>query len=353
MSDPWSTPGGPSGSDEPDATPPAPPPPGTPPPAGTPPPPAVPAGAGQPPTSPSRRDDHVASIPLRPMGLGELLDAVFTLLRRVAVPAAVAVLLVMGPIQVLASVGAADSLNVLEQLQDPEAFAAQNPDPFAASGLNAFSMLGLVLSVLAGSWISPALVWLALRSDDDPPPGVGAVLGRGFGWFPRLFGATVLLSLGIFVPVGVVVGVVVALAAATGPALLVLLLPIGLLAIVALAGWFVLNSLLPAIVVIEDRGVTDAIRRSWSLWRARFWPLLGYLVVGAIVVQLLAGALSFPFTVPALLGVPGAAVLVAVGGIVSTLVATPITTYYALAVYFDTRIRTEGYDVAVQARRLS
>lgn len=283
------------------------------------------------------------------MAISELLDAVFKLLRKVAIPAAVTTVLLLGLFQILPAIGAAEAPSIMEAFNDPEAFAEGNQDPFAT--LNGWTLVGILLTAFAASWVAPALTWLALRSDDDPLPTAGATIGAGWRWFPRAFGASWLLGLMIWVPVMALLGVILVLGNSS-PGAYLLVLPWLLVALPAGIAWYVIGSLVTPVIVIEDLGAWASIRRSWELWRKRFWPLVGFLVVGWIVVQMLAGAVSTPFSLAGLFGLPGSVVFLALGGIVSVMVATPITTFYTLAVYFDTRIRTEGYDVAIQADEL-
>jgi hypothetical protein len=118
-----------------------------------------------------------------------------------------------------------------------------------------------------------------------------------------------------------------------------------------------------SIVVVEDIRGTGAMGRSWRLVRGLTWKVLGVtLLAGLImialflVVGLLFAAISIPFlqgSIEAGQG-PGPgfyALNTAVSAIATTLV-TPVFTLVTVLLYFDARIRKEGFDLAVMAEQL-
>lgn len=139
--------------------------------------------------------------------------------------------------------------------------------------------------------------------------------------------------------------------------------------LVPCAGWFtglgiaifylwVVIPLAVLILVLEKQSAQGAIRRAWSLGRRRFWYLLGYVLVLTLLswvivigpVLLLAGLFGDLF--------------VTVGGTefnwVSQMIQSvlmlllgifyiPLQTSAMVLVYFDLRVRTEGFDLALQA----
>src|SRR6266508_554452 len=107
-------------------------------------------------------------------------------------------------------------------------------------------------------------------------------------------------------------------------------------------------------VVIEWLGPVKSMRRSLALVRPRFWPVLGIAVVSGLLATFLKGVLSTPFTLGAeLVGFRWGFILLAIGSIVPALVASPFVSIVATLVYFDARIRHEGFDLQMIARGLA
>jgi hypothetical protein len=136
------------------------------------------------------------------------------------------------------------------------------------------------------------------------------------------------------------------------------------------------NPLIPAVVVLEASGPwsspTDgafdrlgnwlqrsilSIYRAWSLARRRFWPLLGYVLVlylfSLIVVNGPAAVASFLLgeLVPPLGDTTTQAVMAAIiqglVQLVGILIYLPLQLAAFTLIYFDLRVRTEGFDLAV------
>lgn len=125
-------------------------------------------------------------------------------------------------------------------------------------------------------------------------------------------------------------------------------LPLGL---VALATFTVFTG---HAVIIEQLGPAGALKRSFSLVKTRFWPLLGTGIVYYLLSTVVSYIVAFPFSFVA--GIAAAAtesfVPFALTSLMEGLVGAIITPFMAVGltlVYFDTRIRTEGYDLEVMA----
>lgn len=109
-------------------------------------------------------------------------------------------------------------------------------------------------------------------------------------------------------------------------------------------------------VIIEQQGPGSAIGRAFALGKARFWPLLGTGVVYYLLSSVLSYIVALPFGLAA--GVATAvtesfvplALTYVVEGLLGSVI-TPFMTVGLTLVYFDTRIRTEGYDLEVMARQ--
>ncbi len=130
----------------------------------------------------------------------------------------------------------------------------------------------------------------------------------------------------------------------TGPGLLVFLS-------------FIVGPLIPCAVVIERLEWFQPISRAWDLARRRFWWLLGFAVIFYLFNQL---AVSGPtFLINYLAGLAfGSNASMPTAATISTLISTVVVSLIRLVVlpiqitawtlvYFDLRVRTEGFDLAL------
>jgi hypothetical protein len=112
----------------------------------------------------------------------------------------------------------------------------------------------------------------------------------------------------------------------------------------------------PAVVVEGERG--GAIGRSWRLSKGLGWHIFGTLVLAFIISLIISTIISVPsLIVTANETVNGtvsstAWVVRAIFGAIATLVVTPFTSAVGVLLYFDARIRKEGFDLAVMAREV-
>jgi hypothetical protein len=121
---------------------------------------------------------------------------------------------------------------------------------------------------------------------------------------------------------------------------------------VALAVMALSVAVAPA-VVVEELGPIQGVRRSWSLMRRRFWPVLGVALLAGLISNVLGQVLGVVPTFAGLIvGLEWGWILIAVGGILTALVTTPIVAIVATLQYFDARIRFEGFDLQVIAAEL-
>jgi hypothetical protein len=109
----------------------------------------------------------------------------------------------------------------------------------------------------------------------------------------------------------------------------------------------------PAIVV-EELGPLQGMRRSYTLARSRFWPTMGISLLAGVMSYFLGSLLATPFSIAALfIGFRWGWILLGLGGVLSALVSRPFVAIVATLLYFDARIRTEGFDLQVIAANLA
>ena len=179
-----------------------------------------------------------------------------------------------------------------------------------------FTLIGVVVYVLASAATVNAVAQRYL--------GQGIDVGRCF-------------SLAWARVVSLIIAFLIFALALVGSAILAFVL-IGIpLVFYVLVVWFFFDQA----IIIEGRGPTEALRRSQALVRGSWWRVFGIVVV--FVVLVFAAALAG--TVPGLI-LPDAST---VFGVVVNTVLFPILPIGATLLYFDLRVRKEGYTLDAMA----
>lgn len=112
-----------------------------------------------------------------------------------------------------------------------------------------------------------------------------------------------------------------------------------------------------ALVLEENRSPTEAMGRSWQLTKGSRWKVLALVVVTAIIVAIpsMAGGIAAAFLVtgPAVLtDLPMGWYLAMVIGAVVQLLLYPLMYSVLTVLYYDLRVRKEGFDLEVLAQAL-
>jgi hypothetical protein len=108
----------------------------------------------------------------------------------------------------------------------------------------------------------------------------------------------------------------------------------------------------PAVVVVEDARGRQAMRRSWRLAKGSFWKLLGTVFLASILASIAGGIISIPASVGAEFAGTNAWILRFVGSAVGGVITGPFVTTVTVLLYYDMRIRKEGFDIQVMAQEL-
>jgi hypothetical protein len=109
----------------------------------------------------------------------------------------------------------------------------------------------------------------------------------------------------------------------------------------------------PAIAV-ENLGPIAGMRRSARLVRRRFWAVLAIALLSGLIGYVLRQAIvSVPSLIALTIGMGRAWVLLGIGNIAALLVAQSLLALISVLVYFDARIRSEGFDLQVMATLLA
>lgn len=240
----------------------------------------------------------MAAYTLRPLSLGEVLDVSFGLYRsRFSTLVTVAVVTQTLPL-------------VLGLYLEASGGVAQNLGLGLANALLAL-VLGTVGTAASTMIVSGA--YLGQESDAK------TALIRAFGF------------IGTLIAISLVVGILV------GLGLILLIVP----GLIALAGYAVST---PAAILEAPQTQSSAMSRSWELTRGFRGKVLGTMLVGFLLIYLPSIALGA-------LGEAGGLVS-RVLGIVLQVLAYPYMYVLTTVMYYDLRVRKEGFDLEVLAQAL-
>jgi hypothetical protein len=276
---------------------------------------------------------------LRPLSVGEILDVSLKIWRRHFAALARIVLFVVTPVQVISSLLLASAIPDSDLLFDPSAFDTTTTDttgdPFGGSfdGGDAaafFAAVGLttLLSGLAFVLSSAAALRAVTVAYLGGTPDWKESLRLAFHRLGSLVGLSLLMGLGLSLG-------------------FVLCLVPGVWLAVA---W----SLAFAALLAEELSATQALRRSYSLVRGRWWPTFGVLLVAFLLNMVVDQIVAIPFAVGTIFSANSVIgfSLSAVANIVSDVVTTPFVAAVFVLVYFDLRVRKEGFDLQLLAQAM-
>ncbi|MBD7918034.1 hypothetical protein H9657_07040 [Cellulomonas sp. Sa3CUA2] len=321
--------------------------------------PSVPPGWGAPPPGPAPAWQvpvlQPGIIPLRPLGLGEILDgavravranpAVMFGLSAVVVTVAVA-LQTLVQLYVASLIGAALGDTTLDGAMTA-ADSAVFTELLSTSGGQALTvpLLIPVTSVLTG-----LLIVSVSRSVLGQRVALREVWRTRRVWL--LVGFAVLQLLASTLAVALWIGAVAALAAAGADGAAVAVGLLGGLALGALLVWVTTRTLLvPPALMLEGKRFWPTVARAWRLTRGSFWRLLGIYLLSNLLVSILMYLFLVPAAVVAGLitaasGSDDMTILVsALGQIVGLTLSTTFLAAVVALLYVDVRIRREGLDL--------
>jgi hypothetical protein len=264
------------------------------------------------------------------MSFADLLDGAFRLLRANLATIVLVTAVFFVPLQLISAFLARDLFGgrgFFDMLNDPsldQQSAEVSVSPTQLLGISGASLLGVLITPIVGGVITRVVSASYLGQQLSAADALRATGRR----------VLALLAAAILVHLVELVGFVL------------LILP----SLVAMAFYICTT---PA-VMIEELGPIKAMRRSFALVRPRFWPVLGIAVVSGLMASTLSGILGSPFSLAGnAIGSDWGFIVVAIGSIIPALIATPFVAIVATLVYFDARIRHEGFDLEMIARGIA
>jgi len=301
----------------------------------------APPGYGQPPGYPPPYGYYPppapkpGCVPLRPLGVGEILDGSFQVIRRnpkatlgVAVVIAVIQAFFTGLLQLVS----------LTQLDDAQQRIdnGQSVDASTTLGGTLTTLIStLVIAAVLGAFLTGMLTIVITQDVLGVRLTISQVWQRLRGRLPRLLGLS--LITGLVPTFGLV-----------------------LLIVPGVFLWGIWAVAVPAFIV-EETGIRNALGRSRRLVSGTFWRVWGIRALGALIVLVITGVADVPFQLIASavtgqgvfstsgVGTPYLYVLISSIGAVLTVTATaPIRAGIDALLYVDLRMRKEGLDIALQ-----
>jgi len=298
-------------------------------------------------------------VPLRPLGLGEMLDGAVGVMRRYPRPtlgmsAAVAVVMALLNVVLLFTL-----LRPLADLDPNASFGDSDQLQTLIGGAAAGFLLTGLLAVLTTAVLTGILTAVVGKAVLGQPLDVRDAWQSVRPRLGKLVAVSVLIAVltAAVMFVSVLVAVLLVQIGGAGAALVGVPLALaGFLAAIYLA---VRLSLAPCALVLERIGVRESLRRSWALVKGDWWRVFGislltFVIAGFVGVLVQApfevfggGLATFTGTGDAL--APRTLIFSSIGGMVASTLVEPFAAGVRALLYVDRRMRAEGLDVALTA----
>jgi hypothetical protein len=293
---------------------------------------------------------------LRPLGVGDIVDRVFTLYRgRPGLFLALAAIPYLVFFIVLGLIGVAFattfvSLGAFAELATatPSRPPAITPTLISALvGALFFGIIAIVLAIVIFSVQSAALVDVAAARHLGRDATLGGAFRAGLRAAPRVIGAGMLAFFALLV-----LWVVLAIAMAiSNSGWVVFLGGLGGLVFTVFVGisWVIA----PAVATLEPIGPLHALRRSWFLSTGHRWRILGLQLLLLILNLVVSSLFSLVFISEVLIGDQVVRFVLQQGvSLIANIAWAPIQWATLAVLYFDLRVRKEALDLQLAAEAL-
>jgi hypothetical protein len=309
-------------------------------------------------------------VPLRPLGVGDILSGAFTLIRRNP-------LATLGIAAIIETISAVftTTLNYIEQSRARTLVITPQTSPNQMNHQIAH-FFEVFIPVSVATIIIIFVFYAVLTGMLTGALGRGMLgdkvtIGQAWGMARVLsiIGLTLLLlliAIGMWIPFWAILLVLLVTKATVGAVIFGIFGGIGTVLFMVFV--FVRLTVAVPAVVLEAIGPVHAMRRSWQLVRGSWWRVFGISLLALLVVAVIGFALEIPFEAATFaLGLgnhglfnvsssssvatgPSLAALIvgAIGSIVAATVTRPISAGVTVLLYADLRMRREGFDLALQ-----
>ncbi|WP_241778581.1 hypothetical protein, partial [Streptomyces sp. AcH 505] len=303
-------------------------------------------------------------IPLRPLGVGELLDGAVSTARahwRIVLGVTIAVAVVTQICDLLAQHYLLPDPTEIDPNASPSEALNQAVDSMQSSLL---ALVPSVVITLIGTLFTTAVLTVVISR---------SVLGRSVSlseaWhearprIPQLLGLTVLLPVmyAAILGVGILPGVLVGTLAGGGGGAAALAVLGGLAASVVVVWLWVRLTLASPALMLERQGILPSLRRSAKLVRGAWWRTFGILLLTLVLTFMVSMIIAVPFSLIAS-AVDGESldglfssttpdfgwpfmIITGIGSVIAAAITYPISAGVTVLLYVDQRIRREALDL--------
>ncbi|MES9510461.1 glycerophosphoryl diester phosphodiesterase membrane domain-containing protein [Streptomyces sp. NPDC000609] len=298
-------------------------------------------------------------IPLRPLGVGEILDGAVSTMRA-HWRTVLGITLTVSVITQIAIILVERFLLPKPAQIDPNATGTEALRQAADSAQSTVfnSVPSMLITMIATLVTTSVLTVVISRSVLGRPVTLSDAWAEARPRLPQLLGLTLLLALisAAIMAVGLLPGMLVGSAAGAG------LVVIGFVAAFAVVIWLMVRFCLasPALM-LERQSITASMRRSAKLVRGAWWRTFGILALTAVLTLVVALVITIPFTFIAMIvddGGIGSAltngttdfgwpflIISGIGEVITTTITYPLSAGVMALLYIDQRIRREALDL--------
>lgn len=297
---------------------------------------------------------------LKPMTAGDILDQAIRIYRHNFVPLVIIVAIISVPVILVQVLFIAF---LFPFSFDPGSTPAFADDPGPLLGLGIFTYAASFLGGILVIFQNAALAWFVSERFLGRPATVRQAYGNAFRRWLSLLIAALLLALAIgglflilfgvgivpLVAAGVLGGGDTATSAIIGLVFLCLcflFIPAGGAAIFLYTRW----TFWTQAIVLENFNSTGGLGRSWKLTKGTFWRVLGFnLILYVLVAFFSAGPIYLLSFAAIFLPSPAfAAIVQTLASSLVTLIMTPLQFAVLTVLFYDLKIRKEGFDLQFQ-----
>ncbi|MFF2525944.1 glycerophosphoryl diester phosphodiesterase membrane domain-containing protein [Streptomyces liangshanensis] len=298
-------------------------------------------------------------IPLRPLGVGEILDGAVSTLRahwRTVLGVTLAVAVVTQICDILVVRYLVPEPGQIDPEATPSEALSQAGDSIRDS---LFSLAPTTVITLLGTLFTTAVLTMVVsRSILGRPVTLTEAWQEARPRLPQLLGLTLLLPLAAVVIMGVGVAPGILVGSTAGVLLAVLG---GLIALVVISWLMVRYALASPALMLERQGIGASLRRSAKLVRGSWWRIFGIQSLTLLLTFLITMIVSIPFAIVALAtdgsGIDGLVagstpeygwtylIITGIGAVIASSISYPISAGVTVLLYVDQRIRREALDL--------
>ncbi|MGW0556894.1 DUF7544 domain-containing protein [Streptomyces sp. NPDC002926] len=298
-------------------------------------------------------------IPLRPLGVGEILDGAVSTLRahwRTVLGVTITVSVISQICDILVERYLLPDPPQVDPNASPSEALSQSVDSMQSSLL---AMGPALLITLIGTLFTTALLTMVIsRSVLGRPVTLSEAWHEARPRLPQLLGLTLLLPLmsATIMTVGILPGLLLGNGAGIALALLG-----GLAACVVILWLMILFALASPALMLERQGVIPSLRRSAKLVQGAWWRTFGILALTLLLTLLVSMIIAVPFSLIAY-AVDGSSfsdlfsgttpdfgwpflIITGIGSVIASSITYPISAGVTVLLYVDQRIRREALDL--------